>query len=139
MKFKIETCTEMSDNNNMSQEDIDAKQQKLAEEGMNDYMDYMHEASQARIFHNNEILNTIFKEKGEAFHQDLLAYCVGLENIGKVSIKSEPIGTIQKEDCGQIEHVWITQTTGFFGDDFHGTACIKLSEKRYLHVPYSMT
>lgn len=89
---------------------------------------------------NNRILKAIESVKGALFTESLMNLIKESEGIlGKARITRHPEGhKWQKEWYSrQIQGIWITQVTGYLGDDFSGTISVKIRKGRYFTFDYA--
>lgn len=89
---------------------------------------------------NSRLFRAIASVKSPSFLRSLkeiIQECDGI--LGKARITRKPEGsTWQKESHGrEIKGIWITQTTGFLGDDFSGVISVKIRKNRYFTFDYA--
>jgi hypothetical protein len=119
------------------------EKQKVSEQGnfnrvMDDYGKEMTKYHEEIERNNTPILNAIKEENGQEFYDDLEAYMQESEVCGAFKIVTEPRGEKQEEG-GIIEFVWVDQrSVGDSGDSWEGTITVKISEVKYLEMPFSM-
>src|ERR1035437_7486963 len=119
------------------------EKQKVSEQGnfnrvMDDYGKEMTKYHEEIERNNTPILNAIKEENGQEFYDDLEAYMQESEVCGAFKIVTEPRGEKQEEG-GIIEFVWVDQrSVGDSGDSWERTITVKISEVKYLEMPFSM-
>lgn len=117
----------------------------LSPEQEHEIMDDFHKemiAIENKVFRKNQrLLNAIKSVKGEAFHKELEEVIYSSEGIvGVAEIVKTPVGNYQDEGGELIPGIWVDQTTngGYTGDEFAGTVCVKIDDRRYFKFNYSM-
>jgi len=89
---------------------------------------------------NFRIMKAITNQLGNAFVKNLCIISTDCEVSNDAWWFSKtPIGSYQKEGYGAIKGYWVSQqSVGDSGDSYSGTICIKLKERLYLIMPFSM-
>jgi hypothetical protein len=108
-------------------------------EAMNQHYELLRQIEKENI----ELLKSVKKEKGRTFYKYLMEILEDTEGISKeglARIVDKPRGTFQEEKHGrQIDGIWVEQwVTNLEGDSYSGLVWVKLSEGRYLEIPFSM-
>ena len=112
-------------------------EQEKQDEAMADYFDSMTQEKMLAQYHNEQVLNTIKQAKGAAYYNDLTKFMNECEHDNsKIQITEEPNGDYQNESWGLITGSWVDQRAGAAGDDYYGTVTVKLSDKKYLEIPF---
>lgn len=105
-------------------------------EGMQSWFAYEDECAK----HNQELLKSIKKSKGNTFYKYLLEI-IGSEGMNnKAEIVTEPVGKFQEEKYGRtIKGYWVEQwSQGMEGDSWGGHVCVQLNENEYFKFNYNM-
>jgi len=126
-KTKIKKAME---NNNAKQEDFNII--------MNDCGKAMREYYDGIAKHNEPILKAIKDEKGNDWYKELESLMEDSEVGGAFKIVEEPSGELQ-ESSELIINEWVDQySVGDSGDCWEGTITVKIGDKKYLEMPFSM-
>ena len=118
------------ENNQMKQEDFNRI--------MDDYGKSMKDYHDGIAKHNEPILKAIKAEKGNEWFSELEMLMEESEVCGAFKIVEEPNGEKQ-ESSELIGDEWVDQySVGDSGDSWEGTITVKIGDKRYLEMPFSM-
>lgn len=105
---------------------------------MDDYGKSMKEYHDGIVKHNEPILKAIKAEKGNEWFAELECLMEESEVGGAFKIVDEPSGEKQ-ESSELIVDEWVDQySVGDSGDSWEGTITVKIENKRYLEMPFSM-
>ena len=114
------------------------QEQQEFNRAMDDYGKAMKEYHQGIERNNTPILNAIKAEKGNEWFAELKELMNESEVGGAFKIVDKPSGD-EQEVSGLIECEWIDQySVGDSGDSWEGTVTVKISEGKYLEMPFSM-
>ena len=105
---------------------------------MDEYTKGMEEYHKRIEAHNTPILEWIIKEKGEDWYAELAQLIEESRIHGEFEIVKKPFGNKQ-EASELIEWEWVDQRSlGDSGDSFEGFVTVKISDDRFLRMPFSM-
>jgi len=117
-------------NNNAKQKDFSSI--------IDDYGKAMREYYDGIVKHNEPILKAIKAKKGNEWFAELECVMIESEVGSAFKIVDEPSGRKQ-ESSDLIKYEWVEQySVGYSNDIWEGTITVKIDDKKYLEMPFSM-